>query len=183
MVSLTAGTLAPRDLATDVASNAMDIRHRASTNDIDRSMFEVRRSIGEASDVMDQPTFAVALKILDARSQLERRFKRLVSQWKEDRNELSSNHMEWAMSENYQKIIAIGPEAIPLVLRELRHAPDHWFWALSTLTDADPVKSEHRGIFPEMVKDWLSWGTANGFIFSEDQKIASRAKRFKSPKN
>lgn len=64
----------------------------------------------------------------------------------------------------YQKIIALGPEAIPLVLRELRRKPDHWFWALDMLTNANPIRPAHFGNFHMMVEDWLSWGTTNGFL-------------------
>jgi hypothetical protein len=104
-------------------------------------------------------------EIASSRAQQERRFKRLVSDWKHQRNEYSSDPRELAMCPAYQKIIAMGPEVIPLVLNELRRTPDHWFWALDMLTDANPIRPEHGGNFGEMVDDWLRWGRDNGFIW------------------
>lgn len=46
--------------------------------------------------------------------------------------------MEMAMHPAYQRIIGLGPEVAPLLLRELERQPDHWFWALKALTGADP---------------------------------------------
>ncbi len=96
----------------------------------------------------------------------KRHFARLVREWKTERDRYSSRPEEWAMCRPYQKIIAIGPPAIPLILEELRESPDHWFWALSVLTDEDPVPPENRGIFSEMTKAWIDWGVTRGFIRS-----------------
>lgn len=86
------------------------------------------------------------------------RFKRLVREWKAERSRHSSRPDEWAMCWPYQKIIAMGPAVVPLILEEMRHTPDHWFWALGALTDTDPVPAEKRGQFSEMTKAWLEWG-------------------------
>ena len=64
----------------------------------------------------------------------------------------------------YQKIIAMGPSVVPLILEEMRNKPDHWFWALSALTDDDPVPPGKRGQFKEMIKAWLEWGKQNDGI-------------------
>jgi hypothetical protein len=60
----------------------------------------------------------------------------------------------------------MGPEAIPLILTEMRRCPDHWFMALHALTDADPVNQAHQGKFREMTSDWIAWGQNNGYISS-----------------
>ena len=65
---------------------------------------------------------------------------------------------------SYLKIIAMGPDAIPMILNEMRRHPDHWFTALHVLTEANPVKKEHRGRFTAMVNDWIVWGKENGYI-------------------
>lgn len=107
---------------------------------------------------------AVASIAAEAAAQRERRFERLVFEWKEQRNGYSSDPLELAMCIPYQKIIAMGPGVIPLVLRELEKQPDHWFWALNMLTDANPIAPGHRGNFSNMVEDWLRWGRENGFL-------------------
>jgi hypothetical protein len=113
----------------------------------------------------DLIALAVAKTVAAARSQREKKFKRLVSEWKEQRNKWSSDPHEWAMSPAYQKIIAMGPEAIPLVLKELMRRPDHWFWALNMLSDTNPIRPEHAGDFREMINDWLKWGRENGYLW------------------
>jgi hypothetical protein len=97
---------------------------------------------------------------------LSAKFNRLASEWRRERNPFSSNPMEWAMCPSYQKIIGIGPEAVPLLLEELRRRPDHWFWALHVLTEEDPVPAEHRGHFDTMVSAWIAWGESHEFISS-----------------
>lgn len=34
----------------------------------------------------------------------------------------------------------MGEAAVPLILRDLEHQPDHWFWALREITQANPVQ-------------------------------------------
>ncbi len=63
----------------------------------------------------------------------------------------------------YQRIIALGMAAVPLILAELRQRPDHWFVALHTITGANPVPPESRTV-QEMANAWLAWGIAEGYI-------------------
>ena len=107
---------------------------------------------------------AVLTTILSRRHQMKERFEQLVVEWREQRNPYSSDPASPANCPAYLKIIAMGAEAIPLVLNELRKRPDHWFIALEALTDADPIKIEHQGDFSKMVGDWLDWGGRNGFL-------------------
>ena len=62
----------------------------------------------------------------------------------------------------YQQIIGMGPQALPLILRELEHKPEHWFWALRSIAREDPVLPKHRGVVAEMTQDWLKWGRMKG---------------------
>jgi hypothetical protein len=62
----------------------------------------------------------------------------------------------------YQRIIGMGTAAVPFLLCELERRPDHWFWALTAITGADPVKPEHRGKLREMANAWLKWGKEQG---------------------
>jgi len=95
------------------------------------------------------------------------RFKQFATHWRNERHAASSV-TDMAMCPSYQKIIAMGEVAIPLVLSELQSAgdePDHWFWALRVLTDADPVKDEHRGDIAKMAAAWLDWGRKQGYAW------------------
>ena len=95
------------------------------------------------------------------------RFKQFAAQWHSERHSTSSV-TDMAMCPSYQRIIAMGEAAIPLILSELRSEgdePDHWFWALRVLTDADPVKDEHRGDIVKMAAAWLDWGRTHGYAW------------------
>ena len=68
------------------------------------------------------------------------------------------------MNPAYQRIIAMGEKAVPLILRELERELDHWFWALEVLTDENPVSGEHEGNMVEMRERWMEWGRRNDLI-------------------
>jgi hypothetical protein len=69
-----------------------------------------------------------------------------------------------AMHPAYQQIIGLGNEAVPLLLRELKKEPDHWFWALKAITGVDPVEPTQRGRVKEMAGAWLRWGKEQELI-------------------
>jgi hypothetical protein len=94
--------------------------------------------------------------------QLDDVFQDLMRRWREERGPTSST-TEMAMCPAYQRIIGLGPVAVPLILRELERDPDHWFWALKAITGADPVVPEHRGKLREMSRDWVNWGRDRGY--------------------
>ena len=56
-----------------------------------------------------------------------------------------------------------GPQAVPLLLRELEQRPNHWFAALKSLTGVDPVHSSDRGRIGPMTEAWIAWGKEHGF--------------------
>jgi len=58
----------------------------------------------------------------------------------------------------YQRIIGIGPKAVPLILRRMRKEPHLWFWALYSITGDDPVSEELLGDIDAMTNAWLEWG-------------------------
>src|SRR5262245_22566591 len=92
----------------------------------------------------------------------EQRFQDLALSWKRDRGPFSPSTR---LTEHpaYQQIISMGPEIVPLLLRELERQPDHWFRALAVLTGANPVPDESRGTLREMATAWLRWGREQGY--------------------
>jgi hypothetical protein len=96
------------------------------------------------------------------RQEREERFRDLVTCWKRERGHHSSS-ARLADHPAYQQIIAMGPEVIPLLLRELDREPDHWFRALHALTGANPVPPESRGKVRQMADAWLGWGREQGY--------------------
>jgi hypothetical protein len=61
-------------------------------------------------------------------------------------------------------IVALGPEVVPLLLRELEQRPNHWFAALKSLTGADPVAPPDRGRVGPMTEPWIIWGKEHGYL-------------------
>jgi hypothetical protein len=92
--------------------------------------------------------------------ELQEVFDSLAKRWKNE-----SKHMSKISSmerlESHGAIVRLGDKAVPLILRELRRDPYHWFGALSSITRADPVAKEHRGRLKLSTNDWLDWGRQN----------------------
>ena len=93
------------------------------------------------------------------------RFQRLRSPWKEQSRYLS-NTAQMSMLGPYQRIIGMGTAAVPLILEELRREPDYWFWALESITEANPVAAEDAGRVQAMTAAWIRWGIERGYLES-----------------
>ena len=81
-----------------------------------------------------------------AEERVQERFRRLAEEWRA-RSRFLSNTAQMAMLEPYQRIIGMGPQVIPLILHELAGEPDHWFWALESITEENPVPPRPPGRF------------------------------------
>jgi hypothetical protein len=90
-------------------------------------------------------------------------FHSLVAEWKAAVAHLSSTTAR-VQHPAYQKIIALGKPAVPLLLHELQERPNHWFAALRALTGADPVAPADRGKIDSMTDAWIRWGKAHGYL-------------------
>ena len=84
------------------------------------------------------------------------RFYELKQEWEEETFELSSI-TEISMHPAYQQIIGMGPVAIPFIIYELITKPNHWFWALKSITGEDPVPANKRGKMKDMSLAWIHW--------------------------
>jgi hypothetical protein len=69
-----------------------------------------------------------------------------------------------SMHPDYQKIIALGPNVIPLILRQLKQQPGHWFWALDMLTQGKAVLRKEPKNPSEAARLWLEWGEREGHL-------------------
>jgi hypothetical protein len=94
---------------------------------------------------------------------LDRAFRELVAEWRSAVGHLSSTTRR-VQHPTYRTIIALGPKVVPLLLRELKQRPGHWFAALRELTDADPVPPSDRGKIGRMTEAWLRWGEERGYL-------------------
>jgi hypothetical protein len=97
------------------------------------------------------------------RKENERKFSILVRQWQDETGFMSSTS-EAVIHPAYQRIIGMGEEAIPFLLKELTKASGRWFWALKSITGEDPVPEDQRGKTQLMIKAWIEWGKEKGYI-------------------
>ena len=93
---------------------------------------------------------------------IESEFYRLAQQWKQERPR-GADVSEMVMHPAYQRIIGMGPDVVPFLLEELEREPEHWFWALYSITGANPVPPESEGKLEEMAKAWIEWGKKQGY--------------------
>lgn len=94
---------------------------------------------------------------------LEDAFKELAQRWRTETQFLSSISKA-VMHPAYQRIIGMGRPVIPLLLHELLERPDHWFWALRSVTGHDPVPVEYAGDLKRMTEAWLQWGREHNYV-------------------
>jgi hypothetical protein len=94
----------------------------------------------------------------------EQRFQKLASLWKSETKFLS-NISKKVMHPAYQKIIGMGELSVPLILHDLaENGPDDWFWALTAITDENPITEETAGNMAAMTEAWLQWGKRRGYL-------------------
>lgn len=96
-------------------------------------------------------------------ARIEKEFNALAEQWYLETLH-SSGYLDKALHPSYQRIIGLGKDVIPFILRELQDAPTDWFWALRALTGEDPTTPAQSGKKDKMAKAWLKWGKENGYI-------------------
>jgi hypothetical protein len=110
----------------------------------------------------EQPNHNLATEKRTVEQDRVERFHELVASWKRERGPHSASS-RLAEHPAYQQIISMGPDVVPLLLRELEREPDHWFRALHALTGATPVPETSRGKIQEMTDAWLRWAREQGY--------------------
>lgn len=93
----------------------------------------------------------------------QQKFNNLAATWKHD-TQLESSASELLLNDAYQKIIGMGTDALPYIFQDLKSEPNHWFWALKSITGYDPLKPRQMGDLDEMTKEWLKWGSSKGYV-------------------
>ena len=86
-------------------------------------------------------------------------FQTLIALWKRERG-ASSSLSDFIMSPSYQSIIGLGEKAIPMILRQMETEgarPDHWDWALRSITREDVVPESEWGDTRAIAARWKRW--------------------------
>jgi hypothetical protein len=94
--------------------------------------------------------------------ELRSHFSDLARRWK-DETLFTSSSSDLYEHEAYKAIIQLGDGAVPLILAELEREPDHWFFALRTITGSNPVLPEDAGDVLKMASAWITWGKEHGY--------------------
>lgn len=94
---------------------------------------------------------------------IQERFDALRDAWKSKTRHLS-NSAQIALDFSYQQIIGLGPQAIPLILKELARETDHWFWALEAISGENPVPHKDAGDVEASAQAWIKWGRERGVL-------------------
>jgi hypothetical protein len=96
----------------------------------------------------------------------KQRFRKLARAWKSE-TELISKVSKRVLHPAYQKIIGMGEAAVPFILQDLAdNGSDDWFWALTAITDANPITAKIAGNMPAMTEAWLQWGRNASYLKS-----------------
>jgi len=98
---------------------------------------------------------------LKVETAIEAEFRLLSRQWKSDTRGISSIS-DMVMHPAYQRIIGMGKEALPFILRDLRDYSDDWFHALHYIVGKD-VAAGTETVGDAQVA-WLEWGYKEGYI-------------------
>ncbi|MEK6705300.1 MAG: hypothetical protein AABZ06_05885 [Bdellovibrionota bacterium] len=114
----------------------------------------ISKEFANASDHFTEPV---------SHTQLPRKFDILAATW-EWNNSLISSVEQLILLPEYQEIIGMGKDAVPLILQKLRAQPSYWFWALKAITGENPIKPEDRGNLSKMTEAWLTWGAEHGYL-------------------
>jgi hypothetical protein len=93
---------------------------------------------------------------------LRQRLAALRRQWNSE-TRYSSSLAKKKEHPAYRSIVALGDEAIPLILEFLEKDPDFLVMALHDITQENPVAPEHHGRVPALIEDWLRWGAEHGY--------------------
>lgn len=92
-----------------------------------------------------------------SKAKLTEQFESLARQWK--RETATVGHLsKIVMHPAYQRIMAMGPNVIPLILQEMSKESGHWFWALHNLVPNGEDPAEGTTTIKDARRAWLDWG-------------------------
>jgi hypothetical protein len=91
----------------------------------------------------------------------EEAFQSALIEWRRDKGP-TSNSAKITAHPAFRRIVAMGPEAVPYILREVKREPSLLVMALREITGHNPVTQESRGDLRAMAKAWVEWGEKSG---------------------
>lgn len=101
--------------------------------------------------------------VAEAERPLELRFQELASRWSRATAHISSIE-DLVSHPDYQAIIDLGWDVVPLLLLDLQRNRRFWFPALNTITKVRPFDHSEAGNGRRMTNAWIRWGKRKGLI-------------------
>src|SRR5260370_1968460 len=93
------------------------------------------------------------------------RFREQAEKWQNETQHLSSP-IQKAAHPSYQAVLGMAAEnkqeIIRLLIRDLQQNRRMWFWALSYLTQDNPIKPQDAEKIDKMIDAWTTWGKDKG---------------------
>lgn len=105
---------------------------------------------------------------LSPREDVEQLFRRLELKWRTE-TQFLSDPARIMGHPAIRSIIALGEEAIPIILRDLQVNGSLMVWALSEITGENPAPPKIDNGFLKwdvkaQIEAWLQWGRDKGFL-------------------
>jgi hypothetical protein len=97
-------------------------------------------------------------------SLVEYEFNKLSEKWEDETGAMSLSDQK--INDTYLKIIALGPDVIPYMLKAMNgpYGSPFWHTALRILTDENPVQS-YELTKPNLIRQrWVDWGKSKKII-------------------
>jgi hypothetical protein len=100
-------------------------------------------------------------------AKLEERFAAQAEKWDRETAHLSSPAQRCSHP-SYMAILGMAnehrKEIIKLMLLDMQHNSREWFWALSYLTQDNPISRNESGRLDRMIEAWVRWGKQRGYL-------------------
>ena len=97
----------------------------------------------------------------------EAKFSSLAEEWEKE-TVMHSSLSKIVLNTAYQRIIGMGPVAIPFILRKMKQRAGHWFWALDALTNGESPAQGCTSV-RDATDAWLKWGLDKGYISRDSE--------------
>lgn len=101
------------------------------------------------------------------KTDFQKRFREQAHKWARETQHLSSP-TQMMLHPSYQAILGMAAEdkweIIRLLILDLRQSRNRWFWALSYLTQENPIQPSDAGKMDRMITAWVNWARAKHII-------------------
>ena len=100
--------------------------------------------------------------IVDGNDYYKTQFESLKNKWYSEIMFVSNPNII-VENANYKKIIELGINVVPFLVKDMKENNTHWFVALQSILKVNPIKPEHNGFVKMMVNDWAEYLEKSNF--------------------